>query len=75
MTTTADAPSATTSVLGGTVRRREDPALIRGTGRYVDDITHHGFAILPEFLDSETITLLTCPSSDGRCLRKNLSAL
>lgn len=23
---------------------------------YVDDITHHGFAILPEFLDSETIS-------------------
>jgi CO/xanthine dehydrogenase Mo-binding subunit len=29
---------STTSVLGGSVRRREDPALIRGRGRYVDDI-------------------------------------
>ncbi|RPI22181.1 MAG: hypothetical protein EHM57_05635, partial [Actinobacteria bacterium] len=29
---------ATTSVLGGVVRRKEDPALIRGAGRYVDDI-------------------------------------
>jgi len=27
----------TTSVLGGSVRRREDPALIRGTGKYTDD--------------------------------------
>jgi carbon-monoxide dehydrogenase large subunit len=29
---------STTSVLGGAIRRREDPALIRGRGRYVDDI-------------------------------------
>src|SRR3990170_605183 len=29
---------ATTSVMGGAVRRREDPALIRGTGTYTDDI-------------------------------------
>lgn len=29
---------STTSVLGGVVRRKEDPALIRGSGRYVDDI-------------------------------------
>ncbi len=29
---------ATTSVMGGDVRRREDPALIRGKGTYVDDI-------------------------------------
>ncbi|MGH8925856.1 MAG: xanthine dehydrogenase family protein molybdopterin-binding subunit [Acidimicrobiia bacterium] len=29
---------STTSVLGGSVRRREDPALIRGRGRFVDDI-------------------------------------
>ncbi len=29
---------ASTSVLGGVVNRREDPALIRGKGRYVDDI-------------------------------------
>lgn len=29
---------STTSVLGGIVRRREDPALIQGTGKYVDDI-------------------------------------
>ncbi|MDH3500544.1 MAG: molybdopterin-dependent oxidoreductase, partial [Acidimicrobiia bacterium] len=28
----------TTSVLGGTVRRKEDPALIRGTGTYTDDV-------------------------------------
>lgn len=34
--------STSTSVLGGSVRRREDPALIRGTGRYVDDITLPG---------------------------------
>lgn len=27
-----------TSVLGGSVRRREDPALVRGRGRFVDDI-------------------------------------
>ena len=29
---------ATTSVMGGAVRRREDPALIQGTGTYTDDI-------------------------------------
>lgn len=29
---------ATTSVMGGAVRRREDPALIKGTGVYVDDL-------------------------------------
>ncbi|MFQ5555247.1 MAG: xanthine dehydrogenase family protein molybdopterin-binding subunit [Acidimicrobiia bacterium] len=29
---------STTSVLGGIVRRREDPALIQGKGKYVDDI-------------------------------------
>ena len=34
--------SETTSVLGGVVRRREDPALIQGTGRYVDDIKRDG---------------------------------
>lgn len=34
--------TTTTSALGGSVRRREDPALIRGMGNYVDDITPHG---------------------------------
>ncbi len=29
---------ATTSVMGGAVRRREDPALIRGQGTFVDDM-------------------------------------
>ena len=29
---------ATTSVMGGSVRRREDPALIQGTGTYTDDL-------------------------------------
>ncbi len=29
---------STTSVLGGVVKRREDPALIQGTGLYVDDV-------------------------------------
>jgi carbon-monoxide dehydrogenase large subunit len=40
---------ATTSVMGGSVRRREDPALIQGLGTYVDDITPHGtaFAAFP----------------------------
>jgi len=37
---------ATKSALGGSVRRREDPALIRGTGSYVDDITPHGTAYM-----------------------------
>lgn len=32
----------TTSVLGGSVRRREDPALIRGTGLYTDDVNPAG---------------------------------
>lgn len=35
---------ATKSALGGSVRRREDPALIQGLGSYVDDITPHGTA-------------------------------
>lgn len=34
--------TTTTSVLGGAIRRREDPALIQGTGRYVDDIKLNG---------------------------------
>lgn len=43
---------STTSVLGGSVRRREDPALIRGKGRFVDDIklagtTHVAFVRSP----------------------------
>lgn len=33
---------ATTSVMGGDVRRREDPALVRGTGVYVDDLQPTG---------------------------------
>jgi aerobic carbon-monoxide dehydrogenase large subunit len=33
---------ATTSVLGGAVRRREDPALITGFGQFVDDIAQTG---------------------------------
>lgn len=33
---------STTSVMGGVVKRREDPALIRGRGRYVDDIKYVG---------------------------------
>ena len=37
---------ATTSVMGGSVRRREDPALIRGLGSFVDDITPHGTAYM-----------------------------
>jgi len=35
---------ATTSALGGAVRRREDPALIRGMGAYVDDLAPQGTA-------------------------------
>jgi carbon-monoxide dehydrogenase large subunit len=34
--------TTTTSALGGVIRRKEDPALIRGRGRYVDDIRHLG---------------------------------
>lgn len=34
--------AATTSALGGAVRRREDPALIKGKGLYTDDYTPHG---------------------------------
>jgi aerobic carbon-monoxide dehydrogenase large subunit len=33
---------STTSVLGGVVRRREDPALIRGHGIYTDDVNPAG---------------------------------
>ncbi|MEN8237730.1 MAG: molybdopterin cofactor-binding domain-containing protein [Actinomycetota bacterium] len=31
-----------TSVMGGIVRRKEDPSLIQGKGTYVDDIKRHG---------------------------------
>jgi carbon-monoxide dehydrogenase large subunit len=34
--------TTTTSALGGVVRRKEDPALIRGRGKYVDDIKRAG---------------------------------
>ncbi len=34
--------TTSTSAMGGIVRRKEDPALIRGTGRYVDDIKLSG---------------------------------
>lgn len=33
---------STTSVMGGIVRRKEDPSLIQGKGRYVDDIKRQG---------------------------------
>ena len=36
--------SSSTSVLGGVVRRREDPALIQGRGRYTDDVKLAGTA-------------------------------
>ncbi|MCY4368558.1 MAG: xanthine dehydrogenase family protein molybdopterin-binding subunit [bacterium] len=35
---------SSTSVLGGVVRRREDPALIQGAGRYTDDVKLAGTA-------------------------------
>ena len=35
---------SSTSVLGGVVRRREDPALIQGRGRYIDDVKLAGTA-------------------------------
>ncbi len=35
---------ATSSALGGSVRRREDPALIQGKGLYTDDYIPHGTA-------------------------------
>lgn len=35
---------STTSVLGGAVKRREDPALIRGRGLFVDDVKLAGMA-------------------------------
>ncbi|MCZ6568026.1 MAG: xanthine dehydrogenase family protein molybdopterin-binding subunit [Actinobacteria bacterium] len=43
---------ATISALGGSIRRREDPALIQGSGKFVDDIapvgtTHVAFARSP----------------------------
>ncbi len=33
---------STTSVMGGIVRRKEDPSLIQGNGAFVDDIRRHG---------------------------------
>ena len=36
--------TTTTSALGGVVRRREDPALIQGTGIFVDDVAPVGTA-------------------------------
>ena len=34
--------TTTTSAMGGIVRRKEDPALIAGKGRYVDDMKLNG---------------------------------
>lgn len=36
------AATVTTSALGGVVRRREDPALIQGRGKYTDDVSPVG---------------------------------
>jgi carbon-monoxide dehydrogenase large subunit len=33
---------STTSVMGGVIKRREDPALIQGKGIYVDDVKEYG---------------------------------
>lgn len=52
---------ATTSVMGGSVRRREDPALIQGLGEYVDDIQAVGLlhvAFLRSPVARATITKL-----------------
>ncbi len=33
---------STTSVMGGVVKRREDPALVKGRGQYTDDVKYVG---------------------------------
>ncbi|MGI8822532.1 MAG: xanthine dehydrogenase family protein molybdopterin-binding subunit [Acidimicrobiia bacterium] len=40
--TTTMGPTTTTSALGGVVRRKEDPALIQGYGKFTDDIKRTG---------------------------------
>ena len=41
------------SILGHAVRRREDPRLITGAGRYVDDIRPDGCLHDPELFAAE----------------------
>ena len=58
---------ATTSVMGGSVRRREDPALIQGTGIYVDDLQPTGLlqvAFLRSPVARATITKLDTSAAE-----------
>jgi carbon-monoxide dehydrogenase large subunit len=59
---------ATTSVMGGSVRRREDPALIQGYGEYVDDLTRTGLlhvAFLRSTVARAKITRLDTSAAKG----------
>ncbi len=58
----------TTSALGGAVKRREDPALIRGKGRFTDDVKAVGMlhaAFVRSPIANGTITRLDTGTAEG----------
>ena len=58
----------TTSALGGAVKRREDPALIRGKGRFTDDVKAVGMlhaAFVRSPIANGTITRLDTGAAEG----------
>ena len=52
---------SSTSVLGGVVKRREDPALIRGAGLYTDDVklagTVHAAFVRSPYAHAEVLSV------------------
>ena len=59
---------SSTSVLGGIVRRREDPALIQGGGAYTDDIKLNGMlhaAFVRSPYAHATVTAMDTSAADG----------
>ncbi len=56
---------STTSVMGGVVKRREDPALIQGRGRYTDDV---------KFVGMLHVAFVRSPIASGRIARLDTSA-
>jgi carbon-monoxide dehydrogenase large subunit len=56
---------STTSVLGGVVRRAEDPALVQGTGRYTDDI---------KLVGTLAVAFVRSPIAHGRISRLDTAA-
>jgi aerobic carbon-monoxide dehydrogenase large subunit len=56
---------STTSVMGGVVKRREDPALIQGQGRFTDDVRYVGML---------HVAFVRSPIANGRLVRLDTTA-